>query len=104
MLLVRLISYLYSNSIFIFLLLGASTGRTRNPSRMAAIIEAEARNSDTERKKRRRKQKGKSKAKETSPISQDDAEYIGSLSSEDSISSDEGDQSDEVEISNKEVI
>ena len=72
---------------------------------MATIIEAEARNSDTERKKRWHKQKGKStsKAKASSPISEDDAEYIGSLS-EDSSSSDEGDKSDEVEISNKEVI
>jgi len=73
---------------------------------MAEIIEAEAQNSDMDTKKRRRKLKGKSKAKgttQTTPDSEDDAEFLGS-SSEGSTSSDEGDESDEIEISNKEVI
>jgi hypothetical protein len=70
---------------------------------MAEIIEAEAQTSDMDRKKRRRKSKGKSKAKGTTPETEDDAEFLGS-SSEGSTSSDEGDESDEVEISNKEVI
>jgi hypothetical protein len=70
---------------------------------MAEIIEAEAQNSDMDRKKRRRKTKGKSKAKGTTPESEDDAEFLGS-SSEGSTSSDEGDESDEIQISNKEVI
>ena len=70
---------------------------------MGEIIEAEAQNSDMDRKKRRRKLKGKSKAKGPTPESEDDAEFLGS-SSEGSTSSDEGDKSDEVQISNKEVI
>ena len=70
---------------------------------MAEIIEAEAQSSDMDRKKRRRKSKGKSKAKETTAESEDDADFLGS-SSEGSTSSDEGDESDEIEISNKEVI
>ena len=70
---------------------------------MAEIIEAEAQNSDVDRKKRRRKLKGKLKAKGPTPESEDDAEFLGS-SSEGSTSSDEGDESDEVQISNKEVI
>ena len=71
---------------------------------MAKNIQAEAQtSSDTEKKKRRRKQKGKQKAKESNPTSENDTEYIGS-SSEGSSLSDEGDESDEVEILNKEVI
>lgn len=70
---------------------------------MAEIIEAEAQTSDTDRKKRQRKLKGKSKAKGTTPESEDDAEFLGS-NSEGSSSSDEGDESDEIQISNKEVI
>ena len=70
---------------------------------MAEIIEAEAQTSDTDRKKRRRKLKGKSKAKITTRGSEDDAEFLGS-SSEGSSSSDEGDENDEIQISNKEVI
>jgi hypothetical protein len=70
---------------------------------MAEIIEAEAQTSDMDRKKRRRKLKGKLKAKGTTAESEDDAEFLGS-SSEGSTSSDEGDDSDEIQISNKEVI
>jgi hypothetical protein len=70
---------------------------------MAEIIEAEAQTSDTDRKKRRRKLKGKLKAKGTTPESEDDAKFSGSTS-EGSSSSDEGDESDEIQISNKEVI
>ena len=47
--------------------------------------------------------KGKLKAKVTTPESEDDAEFLGS-SSEGSSSSDEGDESDEIQILNKEVI
>ena len=75
----------------------------RNSARMAEIIEAEAQTSDTDKKKRRRKVKGKAKAKGTIVESDDDAEFLGS-SSEDSSSSDEGDQSDDKRISNKEVL
>jgi len=56
-----------------------------------------------DRKKWQRKLKGKSKAKGITPGSEDDAEFLGS-SSEGSSSSDEGDESDEIQISNKEVI
>ena len=70
---------------------------------MAEIIEAKAQTSDMDRKKRRRKLKGKLKAKGTTPESEDDADFLGS-SSEGSTSSDESDDSDEVQISNKEVI
>ena len=80
-----------------------SHGRMRNSARMAEIIEAEAQTSDTDKKKRRRKVKGKAKAKGTIVESDDDAEFLGS-SSEDSSSSDEGDQSDDKRISNKEVL
>ena len=70
---------------------------------MAKIIEAEAQTSDTDRKKQWCKLKGKSKAKGITPRSEDDAEFLES-SSEGSSSSDEGDKSDEIQISNKEVI
>jgi hypothetical protein len=70
---------------------------------MAGIIDAEAQTSDMDKKKRQCKSKGKAKAKGTTLESEDDAEFLGSLS-EGSSSSDEGDESDEIQISNKEVI
>jgi len=98
---------MFSSSFILYFSLiplpGTSSGRTRNSTRMAEIIEAEAQNSDTERKKKRRKKKAKSKAKGGNPNSEDDAAYTGS-SSEGSSSPDEDDESDEFEISNKEVI
>ena len=88
---------MFSSSFILYFSLiplpGTSSGRTRNSTRMAEIIEAEAQNSD----------KAKSKAKGGNPNSEDDAAYTGS-SSEGSSSPDEDDESDEFEISNKEVI
>ena len=79
---------------------GTASGRARNTARMTEILEAEALSSDTENKKRRCKRKGKTK--ETIDFEVDDAEYADS-SSESGTSLDEGNKSDEVEISNKEV-
>jgi hypothetical protein len=92
------------NLILSPLMPGATSGRTRNTARMTEILEAEALSSDTENKKKRRKRNLKGKTKETVLDFEVDAEYANS-SSESGTSSDEpeGDKSDEVEISNKEV-
>lgn len=67
---------------------------------MAKILEAEACESDTENKKKCQKQKGKEKAQNLDL--DDNTEYISSQSESDN-SSDEGEESDKVEISNQEV-
>ena len=86
---------------------GTTSGRARNTARMTEILQAEAlpsdaeaHSSDVENKKTRRKQKAKTK--ETIINVELDAEYTDSTS-ESGTSVDEGDKSDEVEISNKEV-
>jgi hypothetical protein len=87
-------------STYLFLLLGTTSGRARNTARMTEILQAEAHSSDAENKKKRRKRKGKTK--EIVIECEVDPEYADS-SSESGTSLDEGDRSDEVEISNKEV-
>ena len=79
---------------------GTASGRARNTARMTEILQAEALSSDAENKKTRRKRKAKTK--ETVIDFELDAEYADSTS-ESGTSLDEGDKSDEVEISNKEV-
>lgn len=69
---------------------------------MNEILEAEAQTFDGEKKKKRCRQTVKGKDKEVDLNLEDDAEYVGS-SSESVSSSDEGNKSDEVEISNAEV-
>ena len=79
-----------------FLLLG--TKRTRNPTRMTEILEAEAHISDSEKRKKCCKRTAKGKGKEVDPeleVDQLDTEFVGSSSdSESSALSDKGDESE----------
>ena len=79
---------------------GTASGRARNTARMTEILQAEALSSDAENKKTWHKRKAKTK--ETVIDFELDAEYADSTSESGTLL-DEGDKSDEVEISNKEV-
>lgn len=76
--------------------------RTRNPTRMTEILEAEALVSDSAKKKKPRKRTVKGKHKKVDPELEVNSEFMGS-SNESSTSSDEGDESEGYEILNEEV-
>ena len=79
-----------------------TTRWSRNTSRMDEILEAEGQISDGEKKKKRCKLMAKGKGKVVDPDLEGDPEYVG-LSSESSSATVEGGETDDVEISNREV-
>jgi len=69
---------------------------------MDEILEAEGQVSDSEKKKKQCKRTAKGKGKVVDPDLEGDPEYVGS-SSESSSATDEGGETDDVQISNIEV-
>ena len=81
-------------------MLGTSR-QSRNTSHIDEILEAEGQISDSEKKKKQRKWTAKGKGKVVDPDLEGDPEYVASSS--ESSSTVEGGETDDVEISNREV-
>ena len=79
-----------------------TTGWSQNTSRMNEILEAKGQTSNSKQKKKWRKRMEKGKGKVVDPDLEGDPEYLGSSSESGSVT-DEGGETNDVEILNVEV-